>query len=321
MKEQLKRFYKKNIQKSTWKELKSYFSRYKNAAFEDCYCVSETQFEASITRLYHTIEKGLSYLDYRPGYGKDSINKLIKSLEQYVQRGYDTSKFFYQTALSTLYAYIDKNEKFGVIDEKLNARIKQLPGTANEYGGVISFVPYPQEKVKNIGFKNFVLSRHSIRHFSEEPVEMQKIINAIELAQQTPSACNRQGWCVKIISDKKILEQVLKNQNGNRGFGDEIDKLLLVTGDLSAFNQSREVTQVFVDGGMYAMNILHCMYYEHIGTIPLSAALSPEQEKNIRCCLKMKDSEVPILFIGLGNYPDECQTTRSERHEARYQVF
>ena len=135
-----------------------------------------------------------------------------------------------------------------------------------------------------------------------------------------PSACNRQGWKTYIIQDKDMLEKVLKNQNGNRGFGQEFDKLLLVVGDLRCFIRDREVCQVYIDGGMYAMRVLDSLYYEKIASVPLSASLTKEQEENVRRLLKIDPAEVLIMFIGIGNYPDECQTTKSERKPADYTI-
>lgn len=135
-----------------------------------------------------------------------------------------------------------------------------------------------------------------------------------------PSACNRQGWKTYIIQDKDMLEKVLKNQNGNWGFGQEFDKLLLVVGDLRCFNRDREVFQVYIDGGMYAMRVLDSLYYEKIASVPLSASLTKEQEENVRRLLKIDPAEVLIMFIGIGNYPDECQTTKSERKPADYTI-
>lgn len=63
------------------------------------------------------------------------------------------------------------------------------------------------------------------------------------------------------------------------------------------------------------------LYYERIASVPLSASLTKEQEENVRKLLKLDPAEVLIMFIGIGNYPDECQTTRSERKPAEYTVI
>lgn len=79
-----------------------------------------------------------------------------------------------------------------------------------------------------------------------------------------------------------MLEKVLKNQNGNRGFGQEFDKLLLVVGDLRCFNRDREVFQVYIDGGMYAMRVLDSLYYEKIASVRQKRKKILKKRINIR---------------------------------------
>lgn len=297
-----------------------YYKLFKKMSFVDCQCRSRTQFDASITRLYHTIEKGLSYENYRPGFGKENVEKLIESLEQYAEKGYDITVFFYETALSCLKAYIQKNKAHGYEDLKLEERIYNLPGKANECGGTI-IVSAPKHP-ELLTYSQLITSRHSIRHFSNLPVDIGVLEEAIELAQFTPSACNRQGWKTRIIADIQKIKTILANQNGNRGFGQEIDKILVITADLRTQQRDREIFQAFIDGGMYAECVLNSLYCKGVGSVPLSASLTPEQDKNIRIAIGMDDAEIFILFIGVGNYPDgEFVTTRSERKPINVEVI
>ncbi|MBQ8945678.1 MAG: nitroreductase family protein [Lachnospiraceae bacterium] len=269
------------------------------------------QYETIITKYYHAIEKGLAFTDYRAGFGRDNINTLIRLMEEYSQK-YDVNSFCYKTSLCTLYTYVEKNRKYGLEDTELEKRINSLPGTANQQGGVLEFAPISDGQECN--YESLVMGRHSIRHFSDIPVDMDILNRALSLAQQTPSACNRQGWGTIVIQDKNKISDMLNYQNGNAGFGGEIDVLLLVVAELQAFNCDREVFQPYVDGGMYAMRLLDSLCYHGIATCPLSAALTPEQEENVRRIAEINESEIPILFIGIGNYPETCQTTKSERH-------
>ena len=298
------------------KSLKEYQKKFFRYSFIDCRCDIYEQFEASVTRLYHTLEKGMCYNDYRAGFGKGNVDKIITSLEQYVSRGYDPSAFFYETALSCLYAYIQKNRQHGYEDEILEERIKRLPGKANKNGGVInvSAPNSPQE----LRFDQLMASRHSIRHFSEEPVDLDLLKEVIEIARFTPSACNRQEWITRVVCDKNKVNAILANQNGNKGFGQEFDKLIVITADLRAQQRSRELFQTFIDGGMFAESVLNGLFSKGIGSVPLSAALLPKQEKKVRELLNINDAEMLILFIGVGNYPKgEFLTARSERRPAK----
>lgn len=300
---------------------KAYFKRYKKYSFLSGHCCSMQQYEASITRWYHTIEKGLSYIDYRPGFGACNVAALVTELQNYVKESFDINSFFYKTALSVLYKYVEKNKEYNHIDKELNETLSKLPGYPNNEGGALIFEPSNSEEIQAMNYSDFIKSRHSIRHFSNSPVDIEKVKRAVNLAQLTPSACNRQGWNVRVIQDKLVLKKVLDNQNGNRGFGYEIDKLILVTSDLRYFNSDREVFQAYIDGGMYAMSLINSLHYECIGTIPLSGSLTWEQDANIRMILGLDDAEVVILLIGAGNYPEKCQTTKSIRHEARMEII
>lgn len=297
-----------------------YLKAYQKYAFDETAILTdEKQFEACITRLYHTIEKGLAFSDFRPGFGKSNLDELLSQMESYAVN-YDTEAFFYKTALSCLNAYIKKHREYNYENPALEARIKKLPGTPNECGGVLEIRTPNMEELKSMDYETFVKSRHSIRHFSKEPVDIEKTKNAIRLAQHTPSACNRQGWRARIVVDPDILSQLLKSQNGNRGFGEEINQIIVVTSDLRYFNQERELHQVFIDGGMYAQSIIQALHNEGLAMIPLSASLWKEQDKTVRKLLHIEDPEMLIMFIGVGNYPDKCVTTRSERKPAEITV-
>lgn len=302
------------IKEDTFVKYKAYLRAYQKNAFSDTKCSNYEQYEAVITRWYHTIEKGLSYSAYRAGFGKDNIEKLISLMEQY-QREYDTDADFYRTALSCLQEYVKKNKEHGVINYELTERINSLSGNSNERGGVIRVEKPDINKIKQFNYAEIMKNRHSIREFSEEPVDLELLKNAILLAQYTPSACNRQGWKTRIVADRDKVLEVLQYQTGSRGFREQIDKLLLVTCDIRYFNQKREIFQPFIDGGMYAESLINALFYEGIGSVPLSASLTSKNEKSVRNLLGLKPSEVLILFIGVGNYPDSCLTPRSERKQ------
>lgn len=310
VKQKVRPYYRAMRQK---RQSDAYLKAYQKYAFDETGRLSdEKQFEACITRLYHTIEKGLAFLEYRPGFGKNNIEKLIGQMKAYAAE-YNTDAFFYRTALSCLQAYVRKNREYGHEDDELEELIRTLPGEPNACGGVVAVRPKRKDELDAMDYTSFVKCRHSMRHFSKEPVDLEKTINAVRLAQYTPSACNRQGWKARIIADQEVLSGLLQNQNGNRGFGEEIDQMIVVTSDLRYFNQERELYQAFIDGGMYAQSIIQALHSEGLAMIPLSASLWGEQDKAVRKLLSIENPEILIMFIGVGNYPDECVTTRSER--------
>ena len=204
------------------------------------------QLDARITKTYHSIEKGLSYDNLRLGFGVNNIDELLKLLRLYVNKDYSIASESFKAAISTLKAYIEVHEKNNFNVSELKTKLNEFVSTEENLGGTIQLTKKYIDARVDARFTEFSNSRHSIRTFSGESVDVNVITEAIEVAQNTPSACNRQSWKVRIIKDlekKKILQE---NQNGNRGFGDFIDKYLLITTDIQYFAKPRELNQPYI---------------------------------------------------------------------------
>lgn len=305
--------YKDDTLKSVKKYMRRYFKYAFNmqlAEFEE-----EDQYKAVILKLIYSVEKGLSVQDYRYGAGKKAVQQIIEILKDYSEK-YNIEKIEYRTALCVCDLWVKKNKNMVDIEE-IEAKLNDLPGVANELAGIENRI-YSEAGKR---FEEIVRERKSVRHFSKVPVELDRVYKAIDLARYTPSACNRQGWKVRIIQNELIKNEVLINQNGNRGFGNEIDKLLLITYDLRYINIEREWHQAFIDGGMYAMSLLYALQYMNIASITLSASLYMEQEDNVRNLLHLNEAEVLIVYIGIGNYAEKYQVPLSNKKPTEIEVI
>lgn len=279
------------------------------------------QLEGRITKVYHSLEKGFSYQEFRFGFGEGVILELLEMLDIYNDKNYPREEHVYQTALSNLYKYIEIHEENGYDVHELRDRVSKLGETESKNGGVNWISRESVFKDSKSNFKEFSLSRHSVRDYAAEPVQMELVEEAIRLAANTPSACNRQPWKVRIVEDEKLKKTIQMNQNGNRGFGDYIDKFLIITTDVSYYAKNRERNQANIDGGMYAMNLLYSLHYHDIATVSLSASLGIKQELNLRNAFKIEDSENFIMFIGIGNYINEFKVPISARRAPKYQIY
>ncbi len=77
------------------------------------------------------------------------------------------------------------------------------------------FIPFrprqipEEESLKNSEeFKNFMLKRKSIRHFSSQPVSEEIIKNILSVANSAPSGANKQPWSFCVIQNKKLKKQI-----------------------------------------------------------------------------------------------------------------
>jgi len=305
---------KKLLKKDHKRFLKHSFSKDK---------LNYAQMEARLTKEYHSIEKGLSYKNLRLGFGKQVLENVINLMSEYRKNNYPLDTHVYQTALSNLDSYIKVHEENNYDVSELKETFKKLSKDTNygKTGGVYYKSKEDMEKLSKEDFKSFSLNRHSIRDYSSEPVSYQTVEKALKLASHSPSACNRQSWKIRVVEDPLLKEYIQNNQNGNRGFGDYIDKFIIITGDVQYYDRLRERNQANIDGGMYAMNLLYAFQYYQVAAVPLSASLSLEQEENLRTAFDIPDAENFIMFIGIGNYTDEFKVPKSDRRAVKYKKY
>ena len=271
----------------------------------------------TLLRENHTIEKGLSMRNTRKGFGQPKVTRLLSQLEKYNLLYGNIDITFLQNPINTIQNYINYTKSQGVdikvIENKLDGLLGKTGLVANANSGGIELLKKEDVLGKcDKTFESLLYSRHSIRYFSNVPVEESQIKKALELAQRTPSACNRQGWKTHVFQGDESI-QLIKWQEGSRGFEEEIRCSILVTANLKAFLYY-EVHQAYIDGGLYAMNLINALHSLGLGTIPLSCGFRYQKLKKLRN-FGIPDNEVPILIIGVGNLPDSFKIAVSNRKE------
>lgn len=63
-------------------------------------------------------------------------------------------------------------------------------------------------KITPSDFLEFLKNRHSVRAYSNTPVEKEKINRIIEAGRLAPSACNGQPWRFIVIDDPDLKDQI-----------------------------------------------------------------------------------------------------------------
>ena len=260
----------------------------------------------------HVLEKGITMPDRHYGFGYEMVRVIIKRTKAAINE-YTINHIEIQSTLKDLEQYLQIHESanFG-LPEDISDNINQLLKYKNT-DTVSCFESTPLEFFKNTNnFYEFAHSRHTCRWYSEKPVNKTILVKAIKLAQTAPSACNRQSSKVYIVESKEKKSQVLKLQNGNRGFGHLADKIILITSDMRYWNfQTR--TSAFLDAGIFTMNLLYALHYYKICACTLNAHLSIKQRKQLMTIVGYSESEMPIVFISIGNAPDKFMVAGSQR--------
>jgi len=250
-----------------------------------------------IILLYHSIEKGLTMPNFRFGFGQEKLYKLTELIEEYIKQARDTEDSQFCTAVSILAEYLDIHKNYS-LNEKLKNKMEEIvqrfPNVCKNNTLQLSreeFFSY-----NNAPFGLFSASRHSVRNF-EGKIDIKQIVEAVELAKNAPSACNRQPTRIHLITEKKMITDCLSLQNGNKGFGHLVDKLIIVTGDLSTTTGYQEFADLYTNVGMFILN-WHVV---------------PTNDLKLRKIVNIPVNESVAAIIACGGIPDKFSLVSSPR--------
>ena len=307
-----KLFLRNEIFKSYYKDALIYLK------YSNVFKVSNTQEKllSSLIRQYHVIEKGITMPDRRFGFGQERIINLANDCLLYAKR-FDKSHEQFIICLKVLAEYRQLHEENNYkLDDSLQISINKALALVE---GVVADNQIQTTKElyfshASANFENFSNSRHSLRHF-EGPIDNELIMKAIELAQNAPSSCNRQSSRVYFVQDKETIKKLLEIQHGNRGFGHLADKLLVITSELGGYIPPRERNSVYIDGGIYALNLLYSLHYYQIGACALNASFNYKEDILFRKILNIPVSERFILIIACGAPAASLSLTNSKRSD------
>jgi len=274
---------------------------------------------ARITLYYHQLEKGMSLAEPRLNFGKPIIASLFGELDAFLA-AYGVADPA-TTAVAALYSYLDFHEQRGERAEHVRAPLAALldkHGVSAQLartwqGGVLALSRAGIEQARNGGFKRFFESRYSIRQFAGGAVPLEDLRRAVELAQKTPSVCNRQSWQVHAFVQKDKMARLLEIQSGSRGFGDQASAVLVITSDLRSFLGVGERYQAWIDGGMFAMSMCLALHDLGYGSCCLNWSKEPDTDKAMRAAAGVQPHEQIIMLLAVGTLPDEFSVARSYR--------
>ena len=270
-----------------------------------------------ITNNVHSIEKGFTMPDFRMGFGQKRLREILDQCILYVRK-YGTKNVQITEAAKTILDYRKCHEdKSFALPEDIKSKIQTFLMSFPDISTDTIQVDMTKDEFfskKESSFMEFSASRRSARIFTKEPVAVELIEKAIVLAQNAPSACNRQSPRVYLVKTPAKVQEVLRYQGGNRGFGQTVDKLLVVCGYLGNYHDT-ERNCVYIDGGIFTLNLSYALHYYGIGSCILNWSVTKLRDKKIREILPIRDNEVVIDIIACGNVPESFKLCRSEKKQ------
>ena len=104
-------------------------------------------------------------------------------------------------------------------------------------------------------------------------------------------------------------------QGGLTGYTDGVSQLMVVVSDRNYFYTVGERNQLYIDGGLFLMNLLYALHYYEIGATPLHWGHNKDKDQEIMKEISLSESEKVICVVAIGIPKDEFKTTLSLRRD------
>lgn len=270
---------------------------------------------AELLRNSHSIEKGqaINPERIRLGFGvqirkamPDRLKKLSGSSDPYHAAAS-------RIATDALRSYMDFHDAQGFEDAVMKETRSFLPEKTDDE----LFAGTMQLDKSELNFdadqlEHFFKTRHSIRDFDNTPVDEEKILRAVKMAQSCPSACNRQGVRVYAFhaENAPVIQEWLK---GTGGFEGDVQEFLLVTGKQSAYKLGEQPSWM-VSASMFAAYLALALHAVGLGACIVQRSVSYNPKWiSIRSQLHICGDEQPVCILGMGNLKDKTLVPVSKR--------
>lgn len=259
---------------------------------------NETWNLGNFRRNIHRLEKGLITTPAKPVFAEAFILETVKTYKVLIRNSIDKPTIEWASGILQQYfntvqeTEIIKKAK-SIFDQVKKPRITKLP---------ITYLAFTRVK-SSISYQDFLLlnqQRRSVRYYQDKPVPRNLVEDAIRVALQAPSACNRQPFLFRIIDDPEKVTEAALLPMGTQSFYKGIKMMIFLIGDLSNYFDERDKHLIYIDGALAAQNFILAL--ETLGLSSCIINWSDIQLNNMRIkeFLKLKNWQRCVMSISVG---------------------
>lgn len=248
--------------------------------------------QSRLTLAYHGLEKGASFPNPKRPYGQSRVPEIKTLLTLASSAGIDAEKL---SLANSAVAALEHYNSTGEISDEVTPKSS-----------------WRETAFDDEAIRSFVTSRHSVRNYREDsPVDTDLIRTIAAEAAMTPSVCNRRSYRLHYFDDAGEVQAILALQNGNRGFGQTIPGLFVVTERRSSFVGAGERNQRWIDGGLFAMSLVWLCHAHGLGTCFLNWSQTNRRTSQLRKVCGISRVEDVITCIAVGHPAPGHRVARS----------
>ena len=156
-------------------------------------------------------------------------------------------------------------------------------------------------------FLEVIEKRHSVRKYSDKPVERELLDAIVKVAQTAPSSRNSKSTAFMIIEDRDTLDALSQMRDYGSALLSGAQAAIVVLGDDSKTDlwvDNCAISATFIQLAVTAMDLVSC--WVHINGRPCVRLEpdGPKAEEYVRNLLGIKEGLRPYCVVAVG-YPTE----------------
>jgi nitroreductase len=268
--------------------------------------------EALLRRNVHRLEKGLIMRPRRDVFAADYIEETVDSFlarRTAAACGPGLDPEGLEWAEDVLRSYFDVVGAHPGVDRARAAFVQGLEGeAARGAAGAERKSPFVRDlsAPPPVAFEDLyrlARRRRSVRWFLPRPVERELVDQALLVAAQSPTACNRQPYEFRIFDDPEMVARVSALPGGSAGFRENFPMIVVVIGRQRSYFDERDRHVIYIDGALAAMSFAFALETLGLSSCMINWPDVEVRERRMAEMLRLEPDERPIMQIAVG-YPD-----------------
>ncbi len=153
---------------------------------------------------------------------------------------------------------------------------------------------------------NGLISRRSVRKFTDQKVERETIKELIKAAQYAPSAHNTKPWEFFVIEEKQDLEKIRVLQRLAAFAGNAQAVIMVCINEQKTFSREKEGwSYADIDGSSATMNLLYAAHAKGLGACWCGCSPMTKPIEDTKAYFNLPEHIRPFSFVVLGHYDQE----------------
>ncbi len=165
---------------------------------------------------------------------------------------------------------------------------------------------------------NNIMTRTSIRSFTDEPLADSQIETLLRAGMAAPSAVNKQPWKFVVVKNKQLLRQIADSLPNTRLTTAAC--AIVVCGDMTKTLDGVGRDFWIHDCSAATENILLAAHALELGAVWAGIFPNPDRVDKLRVLVDIPETQIPLCVIAIG-HPAENPSPKDKWNPENYRVI